>query len=186
MENSFLFYHGDYHYGMTLETERLLLRPFELDDAEEMYERWSSDPEVCKYLSWQPHTDVSVTQYVIWRWLEEYKKPDTYRFGIVYKEDGALIGSIDVVTYWDGEPVIGYCMSRPYWGRGLMTEACKELLDLLRREGFKRAHIEAVKENIGSNRVIEKCGFRYVKTEAQDFPRKNQFGLQINQYVIDL
>ena len=171
---------------MTLETKRLLLRPFKLDDADEMFKRWASDPEVTKYLSWPPHKDVSMTQYVLYCWVEEYKKPDTYRFGIVCKEDGALIGSIDVVTYWEGDPVIGYCLSRPYWGRGYMTEACKALLELLRKEGFKKVYIEAVKENIGSNRVIEKCGFRYIGTNTQDFKRKEVYGLQINQYVIDL
>ena len=109
---------------LTLETERLRLRPFRTDDAEAMFSRWASDDEVTKYLTWPTHTDVEQTRALLARWVEEYKKPERLNFAIELKEEGdRLIGGIDVVKYLEGVPVIGYNLSRAYWGRGIMTEA---------------------------------------------------------------
>ena len=54
------------HLGTkTIETKRLILRKFTLNDAEVMYQNWASEPEVTKYLTWQPHESVEVTKDVI-------------------------------------------------------------------------------------------------------------------------
>ena len=61
------------HKGtVTLETERLILRRFTMDDADAMFQNWASDDEVTKYLTWPTHTDVSVSKTVINSWLELY------------------------------------------------------------------------------------------------------------------
>lgn len=110
-----------------LETERLLLRHIRRDDAQRIFDCWASDPEVTRYLTWQPHASVAVTEAIVARWLADYDKPDTYRYGIELRETGELIGMIDVVGYHHGNPVIGYCSGRAYWGNGYMTEALKAL-----------------------------------------------------------
>ena len=145
-----------------LETERLRLRKIRADDAQRIFCFWASDPEVTRYLTWLPHASVDVTEKVIAGWLEEYEKPDCYRYGIELKESGELIGMIDVVGYHHGKPVIGYCSGRPAWGRGYMTEALKAVCAMLFDEGYDTIVIEAVQENIGSNRVIRKAGFTFV------------------------
>lgn len=169
-----------------LETERLLLRYLRKDDDEAIFYGWSSDPEVTKYLTWAPHTDIEETRYVIDVWLGEYDKPDTYRYVIERKSDGAAMGMIDVVGYDNGAPVLGYCSGREYWGNGYMTEACRAVMDELFEAGFKTILIEAVDENIGSNRVIEKCGFRFVKSERKPVSsmKPNEI-VTINSYRID-
>ena len=120
----------------TLETERLRLRPFRLDDAEAMFAGWTGDDEVTKYLTWPTHKSVEDTKALLARWVAEYERPERLNFAIVLKEEEKLIGGIDVVRYEDGCPVLGYNLSRPYWGRGVMTEACRRLLDYLFSQGY--------------------------------------------------
>lgn len=55
-----------------------------------------------------------------------------------------------------------------------MTEVCKQLIEILFEDGYKKIIIKAVKENIGSNRVIEKCGFSFIKQDKVFCPLKNQ------------
>ena len=141
---------------LTLETERLRLRPFRLDDAEAMFSRWASDDEVTKYLTWPTHQSVEQTRAILAKWVGEYEQPERLNFAIELKEEeNRLIGGIDVVGYVEGMPVIGYNLSRAYWGRGIMTEACRRVLDCLFAQGFDAVKIDAFAENAGSNRVIQ-------------------------------
>ena len=169
---------------LTLETDRLRLRPFRLDDAEAMFSRWASDDEVTKYLTWPTHTDVEQTRALLARWVAEYEQPERLNFAIELKEEGdRLIGGIDVVRYDEGTPVIGYNLSRAYWGRGIMTEACRRVLDYLFSQGFEAVKIDAIVENAGSNRVIQKCGGELVKTEEEYHALKDRT-VKINRYVV--
>ena len=117
-------------------------------------------------------------------WIKEYDDPKKLNFAIELKSDGSLIGGIDVVGYDDeGVPVIGYDLSRKYWNNGYMTEACRRLLDYLFSQGYKEVKIDAFVENIGSNRVIQKCGGVLVKTENDFLPLKNKT-VTVNRYII--
>ena len=168
---------------LTLETERLLLRPFRPDDAEAMFAGWTSDDEVTRYLTWPTHRDVETTKALLARWTEEYEKPERLNFAIVLKEEDRLIGGIDVVGYVEGVPVIGYNLSRAYWNRGYMTEACRRVLDYLFSQGFSEVKIDAMVENAGSNRVIQKCGGELVKTEEDYHPLKDRT-VRVNRYIV--
>lgn len=146
-------------------TDKCVLRKVKKEDAEPMFRNWANDPEVTKYLTWNPHENIEVTKKIIDSWLEEENNPKTFRFMIALKDSDELIGSIDVVHYIDGDPEIGYCLSKKYWNQGLMTEACKAFIKYLFGIGFTKVLIKAVVENIGSNRVIEKCGFKFTHQE---------------------
>ena len=165
-----------------LETERLRLRRVRPDDAQRIFDYWAGDPEVTRYLTWQPHTSVAVTEEILARWLAEYGKPDTYRYGIELKETGELIGMIDVVHFTDGNPVIGYCSGRPTWGRGYMTEALRALCAAIFDEGYPAILIQAIRENIGSNRVIRKAGFAFTGSEER---RVKGELVTVNSYRLD-
>lgn len=168
-----------------LQTERLRLRRIVRGDAQRIFDCWASDPEVTKYLTWLPHASVEVTERIVDIWLADYEKPDCYRYGIELRESGALIGMIDVVGYQDGCPVIGYCSGRAYWGNGYMTEALKAVCAELFAQGFPAILIEAVDENIGSNRVIQKAGFRFTGVrEAPQSAVKPQI-VRMNSYRLD-
>ena len=151
-----------------LETDRLILRPFKLDDAQEMFDNWASDPEVTKFLSFLPHQNIDVTKAIIKEWVEEYKNnPKTFRYASVLKSSGALIGAIDVVGFHDDIPEIGYCLSRKYWNNGYMTEACQALIKYLFTVGYRKIVIAANKDNLASIKVIEKCGFTFTHQETR-------------------
>ena len=167
-----------------LETERLKLRLIRTTDAEHIYRTWASDPEVTRYLTWQTHESPEDTRKIVDLWVSEYEKESTYRWGIERKSDGVLMGMIDAVGFRNGVPAIGYCLGRAYWNNGYMTEALKAVISELFTEGYDAVFIEAVVENIGSNRVIEKAGFIFTGTRpAEIFPGKPWIR-EINTYEI--
>ena len=166
-----------------IETDRLILRRFVPEDYLPMYNNWASDPDVSNFLTWPPHTDADVSQNVVNDWVKSYEKDNYYQWAIVLKEIDEPIGSIDVVEYVDGCPVIGYCLGREFWNKGYMSEAAQSVLDYLRFEGFKHILIEAMPENIGSNRVIQKLGFKSTGTKTKYVSLKDKY-VVVNTYEI--
>ena len=144
-----------------LKTEHLILRPMQVRDAEDMYRNWASDPEVTKYLTWQPHASLDVTRAILADWEAQYKDPKYYHWGM--ELDGQLVGTVGVVDVNERARAmeLGYCMSRAYWGKGLMTEAVCAVRDYLIGEGnVNRLVIRHAVQNPASGRVATKCGFR--------------------------
>ncbi len=171
---------------LTLETQRLILRPFRPEDAQAMFEGWASDPEVTKYLTWNAHRSIADTEAILRMWEAEYDKPERLNFAIVLKENRALIGGIDVVGYLggaDGIPVIGYNLSRAFWNRGYMSEACRRLLDYLFAKGYPAVRIDAMAENARSNRVIRKCGGVFQRAEEEYVEAKGKT-VSVNRYLV--
>ena len=168
---------------VTLETERLVLRPFVIEDVDAMYNNWASDSEVTKYVTWNVHESVETTEKIISLWIEQYEKPERINFAIVLKGTNELIGGIDVVGYLDGIPVIGYVLSRKRWGCGFMTEACRKVIEFLFSLGHKTVRIDAFVENVASNKVIQKCGGVYVDTYEDYFQMKNKT-FKVNKYYV--
>ena len=142
-----------------LQTERLLLRRLTTADAEEMYETWAKDRRVTEFLTWPPHASPEATKKVLEAWEKEYEKDDYYQWGMVY--EGRLIGSISVVRIQDQSEwaELGYCMGYDFWGKGLMTEGARAVIDFLFSEvGANRIAIAHAVRNPASGRVAEKCG----------------------------
>ena len=150
-----------------LTTERLKLRHVREEDVQRIFDCWASKPEVAKYLTWHAHENVEQTMQILAFWLKEYEEDkNCMRWGMELKVSGELIGMIDVVGYRDGNPVIGYCSGPAYWGNGYMTEALHAVVEELFSQGHEEIVIEAVQENIGSYRVMEKNGFVYVESRV--------------------
>jgi len=175
------------HKGtVTLETERLILRRFTVDDAEAMYRNWASDPLVSEYMTWYPHESVAFTQDLLSGWVMDYEKENHYFWCIVLKENGEPIGSISVVGMNEQavSAEIGYGMSRAHWGKGIMPEAlCAVLRFLFAETGFYRLHAKHDVRNPKSGRVMEKCGLQYEGTLRGAYHYKNQFA-DCKQYAI--
>ena len=167
-----------------LSTERLVLRKLVIGDANSIFNNWANDPEVTKYMTWKAHKSIEETKQILDIWLNEYKEPKTIRYGIVLKENNELIGAIDVVGYVDNNPEIGYCLSRKYWNKGYMTEACEAVVEYLFAIGYKTILIEADERNIGSNRVIEKVGFKYTNKETKPCSSFKPDIITVNWYKI--
>ena len=171
---------------MKLETERLILREIRLDDAEPMFRNWANDPKVTEHLTWLPHGRIEVTRERVARWVEEIGQPGIHRFVITIKGSDEPWGTIDVVDYHDGNPEIGYCLSSQKWNQGYMTEACKAFIDYLFSLGFKKVIIRANVGNIGSNRVIQKCGLKFCFVEKKEHCSESRpEPVEINWYEIE-
>ena len=171
------------HTGtVLLETERLVLRPTSVSDAEQMYANWASDPEVTKYLLWQPHADIDVTKSILAGWDKENEKPDYYHWGIVMKDSGQIIGTGGAlgINEKHHSTELGYCMSRAYWGKGYMSEAVAAMIEyLFNTVGLNRITARHDPDNIGSGRVMQKCGmvFEGIQRQAHYCDRRGFYDL---------
>ncbi|MDU2589447.1 MAG: GNAT family N-acetyltransferase [Streptococcus sp.] len=154
---------------MTLETERLILRPWEERDANDLFQ-YASNPEVGPIAGWPVHTSVENSREIIKNY---FSAPEIY--AIVLKETmqpvgsiGLMIGSESDKAIPDTEAEIGYWIGVPYWGQGLIPEAVREIMRL----GFDDLNLEKLwcgyfDGNTKSQKVQEKCGFRYHHTKEK-------------------
>lgn len=160
----------------TINTERLVLRKYKHDDADDMFKNWANDSEVTRFLSWKPHNSVEETKKIIDQWIDEYKQDDIYDWAIELNEIGEIIGGISIVKLDEKNYSceIGYCMSSQYWGKGIMTESLKTVIDFLFSEvGFNRIEAKHDTQNIGSGKVMAKSGMKYEGTLRQVKLRNN-------------
>ena len=159
-----------------IETERLILRLWQEQDAEDLY-TYASNPEVGPPAGWPPHTSVDNSREIIKNVLS---KPETYA---VCLKDGTPIGSIGLhlngstdMTDRDDECELGYWIGKPYWGQGLIPEASRALM----RYAFEELGMRAVwcgyyDGNEKSRKVQTKLGFVYQhKTEGLEVRLMNE------------
>lgn len=169
-----------------IETSRLVLRPFVVEDAQAMFDNWASDPEVTKYLMWPTHTNVDISRMVLEDWEKNYKNKDYYQWAMELKEIGQPIGSVSVVRQDDrvAGAEIGYCMGKAWWHRGIMSEAVAAVIGFLFTEvGFNRIEARHDPRNPHSGGVMKKCGMQYEGTSrASD--RNNQGICDAAHYAI--
>lgn len=151
---------------VNLETERLILRPWNENDAETLY-HYAKDPDIGPIAGWPPHTSVENSRAII---CDVLSAPETY--AVVLKETGEPIGSVGLLFGENGtaslpesEAELGYWVGKPYWGRGIIPEASRELIrhafEDLGIDGLWCGHYEG---NDRSHRVQEKLGFVYHHT----------------------
>ena len=151
--------------GIVIETERLILREWRPTDLNDFYE-YASVEGVGECAGWLHHESIYESKYRLEKFIKEKKT-----FAIVYKENDKVIGSLGVEKYGREEALseffslkgrsIGFVLSKDYWGRGLMTEAVKAvinyLFDVLDYDFLLCGHFLF---NERSRRVQEKCGFK--------------------------
>ena len=149
---------------MIIETERLILRPFTLDDLPEQL-RVRANPEVVRYLG---GTEMHTPEFVEQRLRFYMECREKYGFSMspaIRKSDGACVGWGGLQPLEEtGEIEVGYGFDQPYWGQGYATEVAAAWL----RYGFetaKLARIVAVAnpDNLASRHVMEKLGMKYEK-----------------------
>lgn len=153
-----------------IETKRLILRRFTLEDAEDMFNGWCNDPEVSRYLTWPPHGNVEVTRNILKDWISNYENGDYFNWAMELKETGKIVGNISVVKIREeiASADIGYCMSRAYWGQGFMPEALKAVMGyLFEVVGMNRVAASHDVKNPKSGRVMEKAGMKLEGTLRQ-------------------
>ena len=156
------------HLGtQKIQTERLILRKFQLQDAKYVFENWAGDSDVTEYLSWLPHADIKVSEDYIKTLIKNYEKNDTYDWAIVLKEINQPIGSITAIEVNEkAEKVhIGYCIGKKYWHLGITSEALKALINFFLLEvGVNKVESMHNPINLNSGKVMQKCGMKYEGT----------------------
>ncbi|TCI69219.1 MULTISPECIES: GNAT family N-acetyltransferase [Exiguobacterium] len=169
-----------------LDTDRLQLRAFQLEDAEQMF-RYAQDERVGPKAGWAPHQSVEETRDVI-RLFQQ----DQDVWAITLKETGEVIGSLglhdrrpDPEIQHDRQREIGYVLSPDHWGQGYIPEAVHEVM----RHGFDDLDLERIwcghfDFNDQSRRVVEKTGFTYVFTTSQQLTRLDGRTVQSLIYVV--
>jgi RimJ/RimL family protein N-acetyltransferase len=162
----------------SLETDRLLLRPFSTGDVDNLV-ALDSDPAVMRFINGgraTPREDV--VEHVLPRFLWYQARPDGYGFWAVEeKASGAFIGWFHLRPDPDGgdpeEPELGYRLLADFWGKGYATEGSRALIDwAFVHQGARRVWAAAMALNVGSWRVMEKAGMRHVRTFWGEWPEK--------------
>ncbi|MDF9825805.1 RimJ/RimL family protein N-acetyltransferase [Breznakia sp. PF5-3] len=153
-----------------MESERLLLRPFSLDDAEALYQL-AKDEEVGINAGWEKHTSVEMSKEVI---ENIFMKSEQY--AIILKEDSKIIGAVGLVPDPKREnpdvKMLGYWIGKAYWRNGYATEASNIVLeDAFENKGYERISVYHYAYNEGSKAVIEKLGFVYEGYQHQSSKR---------------
>ncbi|MDA3731232.1 GNAT family N-acetyltransferase [Niameybacter massiliensis] len=150
-----------------LETTRLVLRPWTLEDVEDLYD-YAKDPRVGPNAGWPPHKDKEMSKKIVESFI---KAGDVY--AIELKFHHKVIGSIGLheISKKDEFGVmeqreVGYVLHPEYWGMGYITEGVKAVLSY----AFEVLHIDVIwcshfEFNERSKHVIERCGFKYSFTE---------------------
>ena len=152
--------------NIRIETERLILRPWEEMDLMDFYEYASVDG-VGQRCGWLPHKDLEESRNILRMFREERKT-----LALEWKENHKVIGSVGLeardVDLGIPENLagreIGYVLNKDYWGRGVMPEAVKAVIGYCFRElEFDWLTCGHFVWNDQSRRVVEKCGFQYIK-----------------------
>lgn len=162
--------------GKVLETQRLILREFKENDLTDFYEYASVDG-VGEMAGWSHHENIETTKEILNSFIKDNKV-----FAIVYKENNKVIGSLGVEKYFMEDKLdefknlygrsIGYVLSKDYWGKGLMPEAVKCVINYL----FDECNLDFIicgyyLFNNQSKRVQEKCGFKPYRSLMMDTKR---------------
>jgi ribosomal-protein-alanine N-acetyltransferase len=147
-----------------LHTGRLLLRPFRLSDADDLFNNCTKDAELSRYMRWQPHNSVKDTEILLNRWINSYEKPDFYRWIIVLNEEPSPVGMIGLWTANENDLCgeVAYYLCRKLWGKGITSEALKAVISFAFKEvGFNRIEAYHSVNNPASGKVMQKAGMLF-------------------------
>ena len=152
------------HGTVELWTERLILRRYRPEDADDLYHYLGTDPEMYKYSGWNPYATLEMAQKTVQRFIDSYDGEHAYSW--VMDIDDVIVGTIGAYDLKDNHIEVGFSVVPGWQGRGLATTALKKILEYLtRNEGIPCVTAWCAAENIGSQRVLEKAGMKLVDAE---------------------
>lgn len=148
-----------------LETDRLIMREWDINDAYDVYE-YAKSKKVGPMAGWKPHESVEETKKIIEMFIEENET-----WAIYSKELKKVIGSIGMHnTDKENQLELGYVLAEECWGQGLMVEASKAVIKYgFDNLGLDNIYVGHFSYNKQSKRVIEKLGFRYIETKEKSY-----------------
>lgn len=155
----------------TLETERLILRKFTENDIEALY-LILKDEEVNRFLPWFPLKNMEeARKFYEERYAAEYELPQAYAYAICLKDDNFPVGyvKVDMEEPYD----FGYGLRKEYWHRGIVSEAGKAVVELVKKDGLPYITATHDKNNPRSGMVMQACGMKYCYTYQELWQPKN-------------
>ena len=162
---------GDMMNTPTLETERLVLRKFTLDDIGALY-LILSDVEVNRFLPWYPVKGIEETErFYEERYASKYREGHSYAYAICLKEDNCPIGYINV-DMGDSHD-FGYGLRKEFWHRGIVTEAGKAVVSQVRNDGLPYITATHDRNNPRSGGVMRNIGMKYCYSYEEQWQPKN-------------
>jgi [ribosomal protein S5]-alanine N-acetyltransferase len=153
------------HPQPTLETARLILRPFTLPDAPDV-QRHVSDRDIAAMTLSIPHPypDGGAEQWIS-NHPAKYSEGNLVSFAIIERESGALAGAMGLTPehgHGEGRAELGYWIAKPFWGRGYATEAGRAMIAFgFESLGLNKIHAAVFTKNPASDRVLRKIGMKW-------------------------
>jgi RimJ/RimL family protein N-acetyltransferase len=142
-----------------IETARLVLSPPRHEDAAAIFARYSSDPEVTRYLGWPRHQSIAETEGFLTFSAAEWERWPAGPYLIRSRETGQLLGGTGFGFESPDRAVTGYVLAKDAWGKGYATEALKAIVEVAPRVGLARLDALCHPDHRASWHVLEKCGF---------------------------
>jgi RimJ/RimL family protein N-acetyltransferase len=148
---------------LPIATERLLLRPPRPDDAQAIFDRYSSSPEVTRWLSWPRHRDLDETlRFIAWsdqQWIQWPAGPLLILERLADGAEGRLLGATGLAFTAPARASTGYLLAPDAWGQGLATEALGAMVSLAPALGVRYLAAFCQAHHVASAHVLEKCNF---------------------------
>lgn len=167
-----------------IETKNYLLRPANLNDAQDMFEYYKQ-PNVVKYLPMNYHKNISDTKrFIKTFFIDNYNQGKIGHFVVVDKSNNKVIGNIGLnnIGKDDIEGEIGICVNPIYWGNDIATELGKELLKFIfTNTNIKRIVANTYEENKSSRKSLNNLKFKYYKT----YDKKIVHGMRVRYIKCD-
>ena len=160
-----------------LETSRLVLRPLKMRDAGDIY-AYASDPDVARYVLWEPHKSVADTRNYIRCIRALYHRGLPASWAVTLRESGQVIGTIGFMWYSDVNSAaeVGYSFSKAHWNKGYATQALRAVVgSVFGSIPVNRLEAQHDVRNPASGRVMEKCGMRKEGVLRQRIKNKGEF-----------
>ncbi|MEI0490060.1 GNAT family N-acetyltransferase [Brachyspira pulli] len=167
-----------------LNTQRLIIRKFNIDDTEALFSILS-DEEVNKYLPWFPFKSLEDTKnHLVNFYLKTNDNNNFYRYAVCLKENNIPIGYIHFENNNDNND-FGYGLKKEYWNKGIITEAAKTVIEELKRNNVKYITATHDRNNIASGEVMKKIGMTYKYSYEELWQPKN-FLVVFRMYQLNL
>lgn len=155
----------------TLETKRLILRKFTENDLNAIY-NICSDTGVNTFLPWLPLKTMDDAKIFYEKhFLCQYNQPNAYNYAICLKTDNIPIGYVNVCT--DDSYDFGYALQKEFWHKGIVTEACQTVVNLLKKDGIPYITATHDINNPRSGEVMKKLGMKYQYSYEEQWQPKN-------------
>ena len=166
-----------------IKTKRLILRKFTENDIEALY-ILLKDEEVNTFLPWFPVKNLDEARnFYEKRYAVSYQKSGAYKYAVCLKSDNLPIGYVHINM--DESHDLGYALRKEFWNRGIVTEACKAVIEQLKKDGIPYITATHDVQNPRSGRVMQKLGMKYQYSYEEQVHPKNHL-VTFRMYLLNL